>query len=334
MKKNEMKAALLFGIQDLRVVDVPIPTVRPNTVLVKVHACGLCPTDLRKYHTLYGGTLKLPTNLGHEYVGTAVEVGPSVENIEVGMRVMGDGFGGFAEYALLDLDLEPPVHVPQPVIIPESVSDNAATFVEPLGACIHAIKDQANLKKNQTVLIIGAGTMGQLLLMVAKEIGCRVLVSEPYAKRRQTALSFGADAVIDPQTESLIEAIRHFNEEKLVDTTILTIGNPESVQAALETVRPCGTLILFGRFPYGAKIAIDPSSLYRDEVRLVGSYWVGASSTCANVSVFRHALSLIETDRVPVEKLVSATYPLSQIHEAFAETTRMDTFKIVITLDE
>jgi len=326
-----MKAALLHGLQDVRLVDIPIPKVYPHNVLVRVHACAICPTDLRKFNTIYSGKLKLPENLGHEFVGTVVEIGSDVQNFELGMRVMGDGFEGYAEYALLDLDLKPPVHVPQPVTIPESVSDAAATFAEPLGCCVHAVMDQAELQAGQTVLIIGGGTMGQLLLMVAKSAGGRVLLSEPYADRRAMALSLGADAVIDPQAEDLPQAVCRLNDGELVDVTILTIGNPASVQDAMETVRPCGRVILFGRFPHGVKIEVDPILVYRHEIRLLGSYWVGGASTCANVSVFRHALELIETGRVAVEQLISDTYPLSQIHEAFAAAARMDTYKIIVT---
>src|SRR5579863_2889490 len=108
--EDRMKAGLLYGIRDLRVVDSPIPEVDRSQVLLQVHACGVCPTDLRKFNTLDNGQLKLPMNLGHEFVGTVVKIGSGVQNFELGMRVMGDGYAGYAEYALLNLDLEPSPH--------------------------------------------------------------------------------------------------------------------------------------------------------------------------------------------------------------------------------
>lgn len=87
-----MKAALLYGIQDLRVVDIPRPAVGPGDVLVRVSACGVCPTDLRKHRTGDAGALKLPMNLGHEWIGQVAEVGQNVRGFREGMRVVGDTF--------------------------------------------------------------------------------------------------------------------------------------------------------------------------------------------------------------------------------------------------
>ncbi len=102
-----MKAALLYGVRDLRVEDIPRPKPGPQEVLVRVNACGVCPTDIRKFLTLDGGALILPANVGHEFVGTVAEVGPGVRGFEHGMRIMGDGFGAYAEYAIVSLGSTP-----------------------------------------------------------------------------------------------------------------------------------------------------------------------------------------------------------------------------------
>lgn len=227
-----MKAALLYDIRDLRIVDVPRPVVGPRSVLIQVHSCGICPTDLRKFNTIDGGRLSLPMNLGHEFVGTVVEIGQDVQDFELGWRVMGDGYAGYAEYALIDLESLPSPHIPVPTIIPKGVSDAAATFAEPLADCMHAVLDQAAVQQRQTILVIGGGTMGQLLLMVAKDAGARTLLSEPDEGRRTAALSMCADAVINPQTENLQEMVYSLNENQLADVTILTIGLPWLVQPA------------------------------------------------------------------------------------------------------
>lgn len=325
-----MKAAFLFGLQDIRYVEVPRPSAGSDEILIRVDACGICPTDIRKYHTIYSGNLSLPENLGHEYVGTVVEIGDNVKNIDVGVRIVGDGFGGYAEYALLDLTLQPPLHIPKPLLIPQDVSSHAATFVEPLACCLHAILDQVILAKDQTVLIVGGGTMGQLMVMLAKHIGAKVILSEPYSARRDKAISLGADATIDPQEEKLAVAVKSLNNGEPVDSTILTIGNPKSVQDCIDTVKPCGKVVLFGRFPHGAKIEIDSQRIYRDEVQLLGSYWVGGDMPKGNIAYFWKALELIKSSEILVEKLISGVFPLHQIHKAFEAASSMDTYKIIV----
>ena len=325
-----MKAALLYGLQDLRLVDVPIPALTPKSVLIKVDACGICPSDIRKFHTIYSGQLKLPENMGHEYVGTVVAIGNEVDKFEIGMRIAGDGSGGYSEYALIDLSLDPSIHDPMPLIISETISDNVATFIEPLACCIHAVKDRAKVSSDQTILIVGGGTMGQLNLIAAKSVGARVIMSEPYAPIREMALALGADIVIDPQETKLSELIRNINKNKLVDAAILAIGNPSSVKEVIESVRPCGKVVLFGRFPPGATIEIDPYYLYRTEIELTGSYWIGGDPQYTHLERYGDALAIIENHTMMIEKLVSRTYKLSQIYKAFADAMSMETFKVIL----
>lgn len=324
-----MRSALLYGVEDLRLVDVPTPVAGQENVVIQIHACGVCLSDLRKFRTIESGRLKLPCNLGHEFVGTVVEVGSLVRNFEVGMRVMGYGFEGYAEYALLDLVSPANPYIPGPIIVPSNVSDIAATFAEPLADCIHAIEDQACFQAGQTMLIIGGGMMGQLLSIVAKNKGGRVIVSEPDEGRRKRALASGVDAVINPLTENVQEAVLSLNDNQLVDATILTIGRSELVQEALETVRQNGTVVLFGSFPHGTKVGIDFNQIHYKELRLTGSVWVGLPPYM-NPHCFRQALEDIATGRVPVEQFVNGVYPLSQIDQAFAAAAQMDTFKIIV----
>lgn len=328
-----MKTALLFGLLDIRVVETPYPKIKPNSVIIKVDACGICPTDIRKYHTIYGGKMDLPTNLGHEFVGTVVEVGSDVKNIEIGSKIVGDGYVGYADYALVDFDLKPPIHIPDPLIVPSDLSDNVATFVEPLSCCYHGVFDRLALQKDQTVLIIGGGTMGQLLLIVAKSAGAKVILSEPYSARRDMAISLGADLVIDPQEENISKAVIGFTENRFVDAVILTIGNPSSVQDCVDVVKPCGKVLLFGRFPPGAKFEIDGEKVYKNEISIMGSYWIGGSLACSNVTAYQKALALLKEQVTKVEKLISEVYPLSKIHQAFTAASSMDTFKVIVVPD-
>ena len=331
--KPLMKSALLFGLQDLRLVDTPIPKADPKGVVVRVDACGICPSDIRKYHTIYSGAMTLPANLGHEFVGTVVDIGDEVNTLQLEQRIVGVGYVGYAQYASMPLEFNPPLHTPQPLVFSNRVSDAAATFVEPLACCIHAVDDQAALASGQSVLIVGGGTMGQLMLMVAKDRGLRTLVAEPYAHRRSKAEELGVDAVFDPG-DDLSAAVREANAGERVDAAILTIGNPDSVQDCVMSVVACGRVVLFGRFPDKATIRVDPSRLYRDEVHILGSNWIGGTPTRAHPDAYRKAVDLIESERAPVDALVSGVYPLSRIHEAFAAASSMETFKIILTPHE
>jgi L-iditol 2-dehydrogenase len=114
--------------------------------------------------------------------------------------------------------------------------------------------------------------MGQLLLMVARDAGGKVLVSEPDAGRRAMASSLGADAVIDPEAEDAAEAVRRVNDGQLADVTVLTIGCTPLVRQSLKTVRACGRVVLFGGFPHGAKAEIDANVIHYDEIALLGSF--------------------------------------------------------------
>ena len=169
-----MKAALLYGIGDLRLVDIPTPEYGPDEVLTKVTVCAVCPTDIRKYRVGNGGVLQFPFNMGHEWVGEVVEVGKDVEDVKVGDRVLGGGYAGYAEYAPLGRRRCCVPLAASRSIIPEGVSDEEATFVEPLADAIHSIVDQGKVKIGDTVLILGAGQLALQHLMVAKAVGATV----------------------------------------------------------------------------------------------------------------------------------------------------------------
>ena len=179
-----MKAALLYGFGDLRLVDIPKPEYAPDEVLTKVTVCAVCPTDIRKYRVGNGGVLQFTFNMGHEWVGEVVEVGADVADVTVGDRVLGGGYAGYAEYAPLGGVALRPVGG-KPLIVPEGVSDEEATFVEPLADAIHSIVNQGKVTIGGTVLIVGGGQLALQHVMVAKAVGATVIVSEQIAERRE-----------------------------------------------------------------------------------------------------------------------------------------------------
>jgi L-iditol 2-dehydrogenase len=326
-----MRAALLFGVEDLRVVEVPKPETGPDGVLVRVTACAVCPTDLRKFRTGDNGELAYPFNMGHEWVGEVAEVGERVHSVEPGARVVGDGYVGYAEYALLPIDMLR-LDNGKPLTIPTSVSDEEATFVEPLADNIHAVVDQAKLSRGQTVLIIGAGQMALQQMLVARLLGATTIVSEPLAERRALARRLGADYVLDPATQNVPATVRELSGGAGTDVSILSIGSPEGMLSALDSVHPKGRVVLFAGFERGTTVTLDPNIIHYRELEVVGSEWVGTPPD-HNLSLYRTALEMIEHKQIPVAELITHRMALEEIHAAFDAMRNRDGLKAVIHMN-
>jgi L-iditol 2-dehydrogenase len=324
-----MKAALLYDVQDLRVVDVPTPETGPDGVLVRVTACAVCPTDIRKFRTGDNGELKFPFNMGHEWVGEVVDVGGQVNNVKPGARVVGGGYLGYAEYAPLKDEMLR-IDNGKPLVIPDSVSDEEATFVEPLADNIHAVVEQARVSLGQTVLIIGAGQMALQQMLVAKLVGANVIVSEPIAERREMAARFGADHVIE--SSNVPAVVRDLTHGQGADAAILSVGSPEGMLSALESVRIKGHVVLFGGFDRGTTVTLNPNIIHYRELEVVGSEWVGLPPY-QNLSLYRTALRLIEQKKIPVGDLITHRVALHNIHEAFDAMRSRSGLKAVVHIN-
>ncbi len=328
-----MKAALLYGIGDLRVVDVPQPEYGPDEVLTKVTVCAVCPTDIRKYRVGNGGVLQFPFNMGHEWVGEVVEVGKDVKDVQVGDRILGGGYAGYAEYAPLGGHALRPVKG-EKLVIPEGVSDEEATFVEPLADAIHSITDQAKVKIGDTVLVLGAGQLALQHVMVAKAVGATVIVSEPIKERRELALQFGADYIVDgSSTDEVVAFVHSLTDGQGADSAIVSIGSPEASVTALAAVRSRGRIVLFGGYDRGVHTTLDLNIIHYKEIEMTGSYWVGVPPY-GNPDLYGVALKLIQNGTVPVGKLITHRYVLDDIHDAF-DTIRTKTgMKAIIYINE
>ena len=328
-----MKAALLYGIGDLRLVDIPTPEYGPDEVLTKVTVCAVCPTDIRKYRVGNGGVLQFPFNMGHEWVGEVVEVGKNVDDVKVGDRILGGGYAGYAEYAPVGgVNLRPVLG--KPVVIPEGVSDEEATFVEPLADAIHSIIDQGKVKIGDTVLILGAGQLALQHLMVAKAVGATVVVSEPIEARRELAKKFGADHVLDgSSTEEVVAGINALTNGKGADTAIVSIGSPEASVTALAATRARGRIVLFGGYDRGVQTTLDLNIIHYKEIEMTGSYWVGVPPY-GNPELYAVAMKLIQNGTVPVKQLITHRMELENIHEAFDAIRTKTGMKAIIYINE
>lgn len=291
-----MRAAVYRGVNDVRVETVPVPQIEAGEVLIRVHACGICGTDLKKIHT---GSHSAPRIFGHETSGSIVAVGAGVEGFAVGDRVMvfhhipcgacyycrkktfaqcsvykkvgcTAGFepsgGGFAEYVrVMDWIVKRGL-----VKVPDGVPFEQAAFVEPVNTCLKAIKN-LHLEADETVLVLGQGSIGIILAALAARTGATVFTSDFYAERHATAAKFGLKHPIDAGKQDAVAIVKAATEGRGADVVILAVGVDALIKTAIEAVRPGGRVLLFAQTQHG-EAPFDPAAVCMDEKDLLGSY--------------------------------------------------------------
>jgi L-iditol 2-dehydrogenase len=314
---DTMRAARLHGIGDLRVESLGVPRPGPRDLLVRVEACGICPTDVRKY--AIGTHDGYPLNPGHEWVGIVEAVGPDVTGWSTGERVCGDTYAGYAEYALLSVDPGAWSNGAQPV--PAELDDVRATFMEPLADCVHAVHDQAQVAAGTRVCIVGAGQMGLQIIAVAAAAGAEVTAVEPHPERRELARELGAATTAG--AEDLAEAAEGSA------AVILTVGAAALVAACVGAVAPGGRVVLFAGFGAEPHATLDLDVIHYREVSLVGSEWIGTPPNQRRER-YADALALIASGQVPVERLVSGEVGLDGIEGAFSAIREQRGLKYVL----
>ncbi|MDP9258912.1 MAG: zinc-binding dehydrogenase [Actinomycetota bacterium] len=314
---DTMRAARLHGVGDLRVETLDVPRPGRHDLLVRVEACGICPTDVRKY--AIGSRDGYPLNPGHEWVGTVADVGRDTPGWSVGQRVCGDTYAGYAEYALLSI--EPGAWSNGALTIPDDLDVVQATFVEPLADCVHAVQDQAQVAQGSRVCVVGAGQMGLQMVAVAAAAGAHVTVVEPHAARLELAREFGAAETADSSELAEAAAGR--------DAVILTIGAADLVSTCVGAVVPGGRVVLFAGFGAAPQATLDLDVIHYREVSLVGSEWIGTPPNQRRER-YADALDLITSGQVPVERLVSGEVGLEGIERAYAAVREQRGLKYVL----
>jgi L-iditol 2-dehydrogenase len=317
---STMRAALLHGIADLRVETVPVPEPAPTEVLVRVDACGICPTDARKY-TIGVNDGAYPFNLGHEWVGRVVAVGGRLEGLTPGELVYGDTYAGYAEYATI-------------AARPEGMSRGAlplgelpverAVFVEPLADCLHAVHDQAGVSEGDRVAVIGAGAMGLQMTAAAARAGARVLVMEPRADRRALAERLGADLAV--AADDWRAAATAGGAPTAI---IVTVGRGDVVADAVHACAPGGRVVLFAGFGDEGVASIDLNRLHYEEISLVGSEWVGVPPH-QRLERYDQARELLAGGELRLEELVSDHVGLAGIDGALRAVREQRSLKTIV----
>jgi 2-desacetyl-2-hydroxyethyl bacteriochlorophyllide A dehydrogenase len=336
-----MQAAVIRSPHDLALCDVPTPDPAPGEVLVEVHTCGVCGTDLHILQGEYWGDY--PRIPGHEFSGAIAALGDGVTGLRVGDRVAIDpnlpcgrcrccrrGMvnlcehntavgvtrdGGFAEYCAVPAALA--------LLLPDELPLLAGALAEPVSCCLHGL-DRARVRPGDSVVILGAGTIGLIMLQLASHAGAgRVVVVEPRASKRELALQLGAVAALDPVVlgDGLAGEVLHAAGEA-VDVAIEAAGREDTAHLALALVSSGGTVLYFGVCPPDAQVMLRPHDVFFHELTVVGSY--------TNPFTCSRALELLAAGAVQAQPLISHRFALAEAPAAFSLVARGETVKAVV----
>lgn len=325
-----MKAAVYYGRHDLRVTEVEEGTVGDHQVKVNVKYCGVCGTDIHIYEGEGGASAVVPpTIIGHEFSGVVSQVGKSVKNVKAGDRVSVDpndmcgecwfcrnamehfctnsiGYGttypgGFAEYVV--------VRDKQVFKIPDDLEFETAALTETVSCCLHGI-DLCDIRTGQTVFIIGAGPIGLIMLQLAKMSGAgRIIVSEIVPEKRELALKYGANIVIDPVKEDIGEILSR--NCKNVDRVIECAGTVKTIEQAIKYAGRGSTVMMFGLVAPDAVASIKPYEIFQKEIKLTSSF--------INPYTFDRAIELLSLGKVKTDGIITDIVPLEEINRVFED---------------
>ena len=308
-----MRRLMWMGGATQELQECPTPEPGPGEVRVKVHACGVCMTEVHYADGLFPTPEPPPWVWGHEWGGIVEAVGPGVTDVQVGAAVAGSGRGGFAEYVVL-----PAANV---ALLPPGVHLDNVIFIEPLACCYAAVRAAAPVP-GMTALVTGAGPMGQMVAQLTRVAGARVLVSDPDAGCRAMALELGAEAVVDPVRESLADAVRAFAGEDGVDIALESAGAGPALADCLQSLRPGGTAIMVGVNAAAATIPFPLWRFHRWQLKLEGVYGSGG------VATFREAVKMLP--QLQLTRMISHRFGLAEIDEAFSVARAGQRGKVLI----
>jgi threonine dehydrogenase-like Zn-dependent dehydrogenase len=318
-----MRSARLHGIGDLQIDEVPVPDPDRGELLVRVLMNGICATDARKYQVgLNDGSY--PFNPGHEWVGEIVEVGRGVDGWRTGTLVVGDTYGGYADYATLPV--EPGPWSAGPVELPDGMPLEGAVFVEPLADCLHAVHDQARIGPGDLVAVIGAGAMGLQAIAAAVRAGANVAAVERIPDRIGLARRFGAAHTAGG--DGFVADVRSWAGGEGVDAVLLMVGAASLVEPAVRMCRPGGITVLFAGFGTRGRTILDLNDIHYREKSLVGSEWIGAPPNQKRHR-YSEALEWLAGGSLPVEELVTRRVGYSGLRDCFEHWDRLDHVKTV-----
>jgi L-iditol 2-dehydrogenase len=363
MLPKTMQAAVYRAVDDVRTEEIAVPEIGAGEVLVRIDTCGICGTDLKKIHT---GSHAAPRVFGHEMAGTIAAVGGEVKSFVVGDRVMafhhipcGHCFycrkktfaqcetykkvgttaglgeaagGGFAQYIRVMDWIVSPKHgddgvTPAGLIhVPNDIPLEQAAFIEPVNTCFKAIQ-LLELESDDTVLVIGQGSIGILLAALARQTGATVLTSDMYPERHAIAAQYGLDHPLDARGD-VAAACKAATEGRGADVALVAVGADALIATAMQAIRPGGRVMLFASTQHGTA-AFDPAAVCMEEKTLMGSY-------SASVAIQEEGIDLVfdgyRSGRLDLTKLISHRFGLEDAAKAIdlASHPVADSMKIVL----
>ena len=355
---STMQAAVYRTIDAVVTESTPVPAIAGGEVLVRIDTCGICGTDLKKIHT---GSHSAPRVFGHEMAGTIAAIGEGVRGFAIGDRVMafhhipcGHCFycrkqtfaqcetykkvgttaglgepagGGFAQYIrVMDWIVGDGITPAGLIHIPDDIPFEQAAFIEPVNTCFKAIK-LLSLQPDETVLVIGQGSIGILLAALAAQTGATVLTSDMYPERHAIAAQFGLHHPLDARGD-VVAACKAATEGRGADVALVAVGADVLIARAMNAIRPGGRVMLFASTQHGTA-PFDPAAVCMDEKTLMGSY-------SASVAIQQEGIDLVfegyRSGKLDLTKLISHRFTLDEAAEAvhLASNPQPDSMKIVL----
>ena len=328
MTQKRMKAAVLYGREDVRIESVDVPALQPGDVLLRTRVALTCGTDAKVFRRGYHAKMIVPPAVfGHEMAGVVEEVGSAVEGFEPGTSVVaansapcGECYycrhemsnlcddllfwnGAYAEFARI------PARVVKKNLLPleEGVTFREAAMVEPLACVIRGV-EESWIGRGQSVAVIGTGPIGLMFVALARMRGAHVVAAGRRRERLDKAIEMGAESVVLPQPgEDLAELLKRKSPDgRGADVVIEAVGLPETSEAAVRAVRKGGVVQLFGGCPADTKIGIDSQRLHYQELTIKSTFHHTPESV-------RKAFRLIADGHVDPNQFITADAPLESL---------------------
>lgn len=348
MGDQTMRAVVYHGQADVKVEQVPVSVCGDGELLVRVEACAVCGSDMKAYKS-GNPRMRPPIVMGHEFAGVIVEsragagfaVGERVvmatsvacgecaycrrgwRNLCANVRPMGFGYdGGMAEFVAIPALAVSGGHV---IKVPASVQPLHASLAEPVSCAVNSCEN-SQVQKGDTVLVMGAGPMGILNAVVAREYGAaKVILSEINPARLAQGEAFGFDRLVNPATEDLAQIVKDETGGLGADVVIVAAPAAAPQEQAVTLVRKRGTVCLFASLPAGKSLLnVDSRPIHYGELRVVGT----SDSTPEHVA---KAVALLDAGTFPAGRLVTHTLPLEGFLEAIALMEKGDALRVVLT---
>ncbi|MFQ6014973.1 MAG: zinc-binding dehydrogenase [Anaerolineae bacterium] len=349
MPKKTMRRAVLAGPRKVELQEVAIPEAGPDQVLVRVRACALCTWEQRvfagiddRFYPLLGG---------HEVSGVVETVGSGVDNpVSAGDRVAvallkrcgqcyacRRGYNNICDHARRAVgkgEIAGPGGLSEYVVAQGyqvfKVSDDLpfveACLSEPLACVLRSVK-KVKIEYGDFVVIVGAGIMGLFHLLLAKQRGATVMVSEISEARLAKARELGADFTINPEEEDLVGKVKELTSGQGAEVIIAAIGAGSAIEAGVRAAAKGGRVQIFAAIqPRGTTITLDPDFFHHREIVLTGTM-------SQSWDDFRQATEVLSNRIIDVKPLISKVHPLEEIEQAFEEAISLNTYRVVVTMD-